>query len=400
MHNLLGRVEQLSAKPDMSLKAADRALRDVRAALSAIPLLPTKADYDDVTGRLKAVQTVLTPKVTELREADEWQKWANVTIQEQLCAKMEALGALEDAEVIAREVRELQQQWRQAADVPRDKADGLWRRFKAAHDAVWARCESHFAAEAQARAENLAKKVALCEQAEALSDSTDWLHTADAIKKLQSDWKEIGPVSRGREKAIWDRFRTACDRFFTRRHDDLAQRKTVWSENLAKKDALCARVESLGGVDRLGADRARNQAAAGGMEVDRSGQEEPLGSDLAAFSYCLRPLFRALCPAPRHRPSRPRGGARSDLRRARSAGPASRGRERRGRAAADLVATVRTLRGRWQQEIAARGVDLDRARRSTPGSPTRSPGSSPDGPPPSTAPISIPMPTASGWKRW
>ncbi len=191
------------------------------------------------------MQALLTPKVTELREADEWQKWANVTIQEQLCAKMEALGALEDAEVIAREVRELQQQWRQAADVPRDKADGLWRRFKAAHDAVWARCESHFAAEAQARAENLAKKVALCEQAEALSDSTDWLHTADAIKKLQSDWKDIGPVSRGREKAIWDRFRTACDRFFTRRHDDLAQRKAVWSENLAKKDALCARVEAL-----------------------------------------------------------------------------------------------------------------------------------------------------------
>ena len=66
------------ASPDaMALaaaKAADRALRDVRAALSAIPLLPTKSDYDDVTARLKAVQALLTPKVTELREADEWQE--------------------------------------------------------------------------------------------------------------------------------------------------------------------------------------------------------------------------------------------------------------------------------------------------------------------------------------
>ena len=116
---------------------------------------------------------------------------------------MEALGALEDAEVIAREVRELQQQWRQAADVPRDKADGLWRRFKAAHDAVWARCESHFAAEAQARAENLAKKVALCEQAEALADSTDWIQTADAIKKLQSDWKDDrSGLARSRESDL------------------------------------------------------------------------------------------------------------------------------------------------------------------------------------------------------
>ena len=362
MHNLLGRVEQLSAKPDMSLKAADRALRDVRAALSAIPLLPTKADYDDVTARLKAVQALLTPKVTELREADEWQKWANVTIQEQLCAKMEALGALEDAEVIAREVRELQQQWRQAADVPRDKADGLWRRFKAAHDAVWARCESHFAAEAQARAENLAKKVALCEQAEALSDSTDWLHTADAIKKLQSDWKDIGPVSRGREKAIWDRFRTACDRFFTRRHDDLAQRKTVWSENLAKKDALCARVEAL-------AESTDWEPTA--LEIKRLQAEwKSIGPVKKSRSEAIWQRFRTACDRFFERYAQRHDIARADRVAAREAicgelealasPPEGEGAERRRRPISWRQYV--TLRGRWQQEIAARGVDLDRAR--------------------------------------
>jgi hypothetical protein len=362
MHNLLGRVEQLSARPDMSLKAADRALRDVRAALSAVPQLPSKADYDDVMGRLKAVQAVLTPKVTELREADEWQKWANVTIQEQLCAKMEALGALEDAEVIAREVRELQQQWRQAADVPRDKADGLWRRFKAAHDALWARCESHFAAEAQARAENLAKKVALCEQAEVLSESTDWLHTADAIKKLQSDWKEIGPVSRGREKAIWDRFRTACDRFFTRRHDDLAQRKTVWSENLAKKDALCARVEAL-------AESTDWEPAA--LEIKKLQAEwKSIGPVKKSRSEAIWQRFRTACDRFFERYAQRHDIERADRVAAREAIcaelealiPAADTDHDAGEPPADLVATVRTLRGRWQQEVAARGVDLDRAR--------------------------------------
>src|SRR5918993_1442273 len=84
-----------------------------------------------------------------------------------------------------------------------------------------------------------------CDRAEVLAESSSWIQTADQIKQLQAEWKTIGPVSRGREKAIWDRFRAACDRFFTRRHDDLAQRKTVWADNLAKKDALCARVEAL-----------------------------------------------------------------------------------------------------------------------------------------------------------
>src|SRR5262249_37205512 len=135
--------------------------------------------------------------------------------------------------------------WREVADVPRAQADLLWRRFKTAHDAVWPRCEAHFAAEAQARAENLARKTALCEQAESMADSTSWIQTADAIKGLQAEWKTIGPVSRGREKAVWDRFRAACDRFFTRRRDDLIARKTIWTENFAKKEALCVRAEEL-----------------------------------------------------------------------------------------------------------------------------------------------------------
>src|SRR5262249_52410334 len=197
--------------------------------------------------RLKAAQTALMPKVQELRDVADWQRWANVGIQEQLCEKMEALKALEDPEAIARQVRDLQQQWRQAADVPRPQAAALWRRFKAAHDEAWARCEQHSATQAESRAANLAKKQALAERAEALAGSTHWIQTADEIKKLQAEWKSIGAVTRGQEKAVWERFRVACDRFFTRRHADLAERKATWAKNLAQKEALCARVEAIAG---------------------------------------------------------------------------------------------------------------------------------------------------------
>src|SRR5206468_4356989 len=123
-----------------------------------------------------------------LREVAGWQRWANVGIQEQLCEKMEALRTADDADETARQIRDLQQQWRQAADVPRAQGEALWKRFKAAHDEVWARCETHFAAQAEVRAENLARKLALCEKAESLAESTSWIRTADEIKKLQADW--------------------------------------------------------------------------------------------------------------------------------------------------------------------------------------------------------------------
>src|SRR6185436_2528801 len=68
---------------------------------------------------------------------------------------------------------------------------------------------------------------------------------ADEIKRLQAEWKTIGPVTRGQEKAIWDGFRSGCARFFTRRPTDFALRKTVWAENLTKKEALVAKAEAL-----------------------------------------------------------------------------------------------------------------------------------------------------------
>jgi hypothetical protein len=257
MQQIVARVEATAAQVDLSLKTGERGLKDIRTALGSIPQLPSKRDYEEIVRRLKASQTVLMPKVQELRDVADWQRWANVGIQEQLCEKMEALKAVDDPEEIAKQVRDLQQQWRQAADVPRAQGEALWNRFKAAHDEAWARCESHFAAQAEARGENLAKKVALCERAEALADSTNWIRTADEIKKLQAEWKTIGAVTRGQEKAVWERFRAACDRFFTRRHADLAERKTVWAENLVKKEALCVKVEAL--RDSIDWDAAANE---------------------------------------------------------------------------------------------------------------------------------------------
>jgi len=121
----------------------------------------------------------------------------------------------------------------------------MWRRFKTAQDEIFNRTASFFAAQNAERADNLVKKQALVERAEALADSTDWVKTASQMQALQADWKAIGPVSRGQEKAIWERFRAACDRFFTRRQDDLKKRKDEWSSNLARKEALCVQAEAL-----------------------------------------------------------------------------------------------------------------------------------------------------------
>jgi hypothetical protein len=245
LHQICRQVEILAAAEEITLKAADRALNDIRTALEARAPLPSKQDRQEVQARLEAARTTLSPRLQALREADDWQRWANLQVQETLCQEMEALKTLDDLETASRRMREIQARWRTVALVPRVQGEVMWRRFKAAQDEVFGRSAAYLAAQEETLVANLAKKLALCEQAESLALSSDWARTATALQALQAEWKSVGPVLRGRERATWERFRSACDRFFTRRHDDLKQRKELWAANLARKEALCVAAESL-----------------------------------------------------------------------------------------------------------------------------------------------------------
>jgi hypothetical protein len=242
---LCRQVESLAASEQLTLKAGDRALTDIREALESRAPLPTKADRQEVQAKLTAARTALAPRVQELRDADEWQRWANLQVQEELARQMEALASEENLETAARKMRELQGRWRSVALAPRTQGEAMWRRFKAAQDAVFGRTSVYMAEQHAARSANLAKKQELCVRAEALAPSSDWVKTAAELQALQAQWKVIGAVSRGHEKALWERFRAACDGFFSRRQEDLKKRKDEWSTNLAQKEALCEEAEKL-----------------------------------------------------------------------------------------------------------------------------------------------------------
>lgn len=287
LQQLVRQVESLAVAESLSLKAGERAMTDIRAALEERLSLPSKKDRQEVQGRLEAARLLLAPRVQELREADEWQRWANLQVQGELCREMEALKTEENLDTASRKMRELQSRWKQVALAPRAQGETMWRRFKAAQDDVYARTAAHLSARQGERTANLSAKQALIEQAEAMADSRDWVKTAAAIQALQAQWKAIGPVPAGHEKGVWERFRGACDRFFTRRHEDLKRRKDEWSANLAKKEDLCARAEEL-------ADSTDWDAASG--EFKRMQAEwKSVGPVRKAKSDAVWRRFRAAC---------------------------------------------------------------------------------------------------------
>jgi hypothetical protein len=242
---LCDRAEALAKAESPTLRDADHTLRDIRSALSDQGPIPNRKDRDALVERLKAARSLLYPRVQELREAEEWRRWANVAVQEELCVRMEALVAATDLDKTAVELHELQGRWRQFSQARKEEAAGLWDRFRSARDQVQAKVEEHVRKKAAEEQQNLKHKEALCAKAEALTASTDWLKTAEAIKALQAEWKAIGPAPFRQQKALWDRFHAACDRFFTARKQDLSRRKDEWSKNLDRKVALCVQAEAL-----------------------------------------------------------------------------------------------------------------------------------------------------------
>jgi hypothetical protein len=245
LQRLCEEAEKLAQGDQLTLRDAERVLRDIRAALDAPGPLPSRQEQQAIVARLKAVQSQIFPRVQDLREADGWERWANAGVQEALITRLESLREQADPAVIAKQLRNVQDEWHKVRAVPREKGRELWQRYKIIEGELRLRCESFFQQLAVERVENLRKKEALCAQVESLADSTDWIRTAETIKGLQAEWKTIGPVTPGHEKAVWERFRAACDRFFTRRKNDLNERKNVWMANLKKKEAICGEVEAL-----------------------------------------------------------------------------------------------------------------------------------------------------------
>ena len=238
LEKLCERAERLLKSATLSLRKAEPVLREVRATLDDLPPLPSRRDGEAILERLKAARAGLGPRAQELREGEKWKRWANTNVQEELCARAEALLEIADPDTAARRLPDLMERWKTAAEAEPDRSQALWQRFKTATDQVRARLESLHAG-------NASRKTLLCEKAEGLAGSTDWIGTAEAIKALQAEWKTIGQAGRGQEKALWERFRSTCDQFFTRRDEDRTRRKEEWAKNLGAREALCAQAESL-----------------------------------------------------------------------------------------------------------------------------------------------------------
>lgn len=206
---------------------------------------------EEIWTRFKAASTVVNKRHQQHFEELKKQENDNLERKVAICEAVEGvdydkLESYQQWNDKTQEILALQEEWRTIGFAPQKMNAKVFERFRSACDMFFQRKAEFYRNMKDNLAVNLERKIALCEQAESLQDSTDWKATADKLAALQREWKAIGPVAKKHSDAVWKRFITACDIFFEKRKAANSSQRSVEMQNLAQKKAI---IESLSAIN-------------------------------------------------------------------------------------------------------------------------------------------------------
>ena len=241
---IIERIKEMSATPDEADKNYDE-FKNLQAEWKEIKQVPAER----ATELWKNYQLYVEQFYDQLRLNHEFRAYdfkKNLEIKTALCEAAEKLAEVEDPVSAFHQLQKLHQEFRETGPVAKELREEIWKRFKDASTVVNKRHQEHFEELKNREEENLAKKTTLCEkieeintQFETLKNAADWEGKTKEVIALQAEWKTIGFTPKKMNAKIFERFRSACDAFFTAKTNYYKATRETLQANLAQKNALC-----------------------------------------------------------------------------------------------------------------------------------------------------------------
>lgn len=245
---IIEKIKELAADAELIDKNYDtfKALQTEWKELGAIPA-------ERVTDTWKSFQHAVEQGYDLLRMNHEMREYdfkKNLEIKTRLCEAAEQLTTSDNVIDAFHQLQQLHAEYRETGPVAKELRDEVWSRFKTASTTINKRHQDFFIAQKQQEEENLQRKTEICERVEAidlapLRTMNDWETVAQQIIAMQAEWKTIGYAPRKANQQVFERFRTACDRFFIAKSQFNKEMRETFAANLAKKTALCEKAEQL-----------------------------------------------------------------------------------------------------------------------------------------------------------
>ena len=234
---------------EKSLTKAFKALQQLHEEWKEIGPVPQEKK-EDIWNRFKAASTKINQIRREHYSKIQEEQTANLEAKKGLCEKAEEIVGETYSSVNAwqkktTELTDIFKAWKEVGAAAKKENEDIWSRFKSSMDTFYANKKEFFSTLKDKQVENFERKVQLCIEAEGLMESSEWKKTTDEMKRLQEEWKTIGPVPKRHTDKIWKRFRAACDTFFNRKNEHFKGIKGEEDANLAAKKALIEEIKAF-----------------------------------------------------------------------------------------------------------------------------------------------------------
>lgn len=209
-----------------------------------------KDQKETVWGRFKEATNKINDSYHNFFEDLKKEQENNLKLKEGLCEKAAVLSegeykTINEWHTAAQSLIDLQEEWKHTGLVPIRERNKIYKKFRSLCDAFFDRKREFYKTLQAEQENNLKAKIALCEKAEALQDSTDWKVTTDKLIALQKEWKKIGAAPQKYSNKVWNRFRAACDIFFNNKSKYLKNIDTEQEKNLELKKTLLEEVKQF-----------------------------------------------------------------------------------------------------------------------------------------------------------
>jgi len=245
---IIEKIKAMATSPDEANKSY-QAFKDLQQQWKEIKAVP--ADKANELWRNYQLYVEQFYDLLKLNnEAREYDFKKNLELKEKLCENAERLADEKDIISAFHQLQELHQEYREIGPVSKELREQIWARFKAASTVINKRHQQHFEEMRANEEENLAKKTALCEKVETIvaaenKGAADWEKRTKEIIDIQAEWKTIGFAPQKMNVKIFERFRTACDVFFSRKADFFKAMKEKYAQNAEKKKELVEKARQL-----------------------------------------------------------------------------------------------------------------------------------------------------------
>ncbi|MBR1688284.1 MAG: DUF349 domain-containing protein [Prevotella sp.] len=208
---------------------------------------------DETEEAFKAEMVLIREKRAQQFKEQEAEKAANLKRKQDIIEKLKTMATSpEEANKAYQEFKALQAEWREIKNVPAEKANELWRTYQLYVEQFYDLLKLNSEAREYDFKKNLELKTRLCEAAERLADEADVISAFHQLQKLHQEYREIGPVAKELRDEIWARFKAASTVINKRHQQHFEQLRAKEEENLARKTALCEKVEAIAQEENKG----------------------------------------------------------------------------------------------------------------------------------------------------